>query len=72
MLSSAIQNKSASVSAGGTQNTGPQGTGNFVSGKPGDPGAPGTAKSGAPSGGAGAGAASTSSGDIGGTNASKK
>jgi hypothetical protein len=58
--------------AGGTPNTGPQGTGNFVSGKPGDAGAPETAKSGAPSGGAGAGAASTSSGDMGGTNASKK
>jgi hypothetical protein len=30
--------------AGDTQNTGPQGTGNFVSGKPGEPGAATTGK----------------------------
>ncbi|MBV8848664.1 MAG: hypothetical protein JOZ16_03670 [Methylobacteriaceae bacterium] len=62
----------AQGTAGGTPNTGPQGTGNFVSGKPGDPAAPGTAKSGSNTSGAGAGANSTSSGDMGGTNASKK
>src|SRR6476620_12648807 len=54
--------------AGGTQNTGPQGTGNFVSGKPGDPGAPTTGRSGTNTGGAGGAASSTSSGDMGNTN----
>ena len=58
--------------AGGTQNTGPQGTGNFVSGKPGDPGAPTTGRSGTNTGGAGGAASSTSSGDMGNTNNSKK
>src|SRR3954454_22573331 len=65
----------AQGTAGGTPNTGPQGTGNFVSGKPGDPAAPGSptaAKPGANTSGAGAGASSTSSSDMGGTNASKK
>ena len=62
----------AQGTAGGTPNRGPEGTGNFVSGKPGDPAAPGTAKSGSPTGGAGAGASSTSSGDMGNTNQSKK
>jgi hypothetical protein len=57
----------AQGTAGGTANTGPQGTGNFVAGKPGDPTKPGANTSGA-----GAGASSTSSGDMGGTNASKK
>jgi hypothetical protein len=68
----------AQGTAGGTPNTGPQGTGNFVAGKPegngnfvsGKPGDP--AKPGANTSGAGAGASSTSSGDMGGTNASKK
>jgi hypothetical protein len=58
--------------AGGTQNTGPQGTGNFVSGKPGDAGAAATGRSGANTGGAGGAASSTSSGDMGNTNNSKK
>jgi hypothetical protein len=58
--------------AGGTQNTGPQGTGNFVSGKPGDPGAAATGRSGANTSGAGGAAGSTSSGDMGNTNNSKK
>jgi hypothetical protein len=65
----------AQGTAGGTPNTGPQGTGNFVSGKPGDPAAPGSptaAKPGSNTSGAGAGASSTSSSDMGGTNASKK
>jgi hypothetical protein len=70
----------AQGTAGGTPNTGPQGTGNFVAGKPegtgnpvaGKPGDPPAAKPGANTGGAGAGASSTSSGDMGGTNASKK
>ena len=62
----------AQGTAGGTPNTGPQGTGNFVSGKPGDPAAPGTAKSGASTSGGGMGASSTSSGDMGNTNNSKK
>jgi hypothetical protein len=68
----------AQGTAGGTPNTGPQGTGNFVAGKPegsgnfvsGKPGDP--AKPGATTSGAGAGASSTSSGDMRGTNASKK
>ena len=58
--------------AGGTANTGPQGTGNFVGGKPGDPGAPTTGRSGTNTGGAGGAASSTSSGDMGNTNNSKK
>jgi hypothetical protein len=71
----------AQGTAGGTPNTGPQGTGNFVAGKPegtgnpvaGKPGDPPAAnKAGATTSGAGTGAASTSSGDMGGTNASKK
>ena len=68
----------AQGTAGGTPNTGPQGTGNFVAGKPegngnfvsGKPGDP--TKPGATTSGAGAGASSTSSGYMGGTNASKK
>jgi hypothetical protein len=68
----------AQGTAGGTPNTGPQGTGNFVAGKPegssnfvsGKPGNP--AQPGANTSGAGAGASSTSSGDMGGTNSSKK
>ena len=65
----------AQGTAGGTPNTGPQGTGNFVSGKLGDPGAPGaptTGRSGTNTGGAGGAASSTSSGDMGNTNNSKK
>jgi hypothetical protein len=70
----------AQGTAGGTQNTGPSGTGNFVAGKPegtgnpvaGKPGDPPAAKAGANTSGAGAGASSTSSGDMGGTTASKK
>jgi hypothetical protein len=62
----------AQGTAGGTTNTGPQGTGNFVSGKPGDPAAPTTGRSGANTGGAGGAASSTSSGDMGNTNNSKK
>jgi hypothetical protein len=62
----------AQGTAGGTPNTGPQGTGNFVSGKPGDPAAPTTGRSGTNTGGAGGAASSTSSGDMGNTNNSKK
>ena len=71
----------AQGTAGGTQNTGPQGTGNFVAGKPegtgnpvaGKPGDPPAAnKAGANTGGAGGTSSSTSSGDMGNTNNSKK
>jgi hypothetical protein len=73
----------AQGTAGGTTNTGPQGTGNFVAGKPegtGNPvagkpegtGNPVSGKPATPTGGAGTGASTTSSGDMGGTNASKK
>jgi hypothetical protein len=71
----------AQGTAGGTQNTGPQGTGNFVAGKPegtgnpvsGKPGDPqNTGRSGSSTGGAGGTSSSTSSGDMGNTNNSKK
>ena len=57
--------------AGGTTNTGPQGTGNFVSGKPGDPANPNTGRSGANTGPATSNPSATSSGDMGGTNSTK-
>jgi hypothetical protein len=61
----------AQGTAGGTPNTGPQGTGNFVSGKPGDPANPNTGRSGANTGPATSNPSATSSGDMGGTNSTK-